>query len=1633
MFVEEVCTTRCLVLYTCGHGSDGNGQGTPKFNHLDGDGPSRAAVPGLASAGIRIELWRYSTLAHTLRTPRHTPSRSAMYSVEDLLISHGYKVSSSSSSSNNNNVVVPPSHSPSSQHSPYDQRPASRSNSRCEIGEKRTGHGGTVNGYKPDCVYVGGGGGGGGGGVRRTSSRGGPGDTESRDRKQRTAEEDNGNLGDGQSLGDSLTTDSGLPESNRGGHPQPRPERDVSYWRRRGQDFNALLDYADFRDLHGKESGLSVKAEGMQRRPESALSTEEHRRERQRRADSARARERELALYQWRIAAERKYQSLGTEEWRPAVGLSRQSSQTEGERWTQEQQRRPRTAEGAVPPRTKAKSQSLPRMAIPSDSSVQYLSTSSPAQDPYGSFRINGHQLRESHGRNLSEGEGRERWTGNGRSGVQSAPPSKPHFSRPLRPPSYEVHQQMRGSSEMLTGEFMPHARDRTPLPFSRQEYFVQEPGESGMEPPGYIPPPSYRRQPPMREGHRTYANSMGNYQYRGDLYMQGPALAKVQEWFMRQTGMAWPDHHRDGRRSMPCRRQAYPAYSEERMGSVQYIPFDDPRVRHISGGGIDGNSLTDADKIRNIRKEIPIISLSEKAPDDSAFMFTEKTYSSTEPTKSNISDCVNEAAMLKEVSKETNNTKSAPDENSNRYPSDRGFSDTFQAPLSQQSCETVTQVKKFEAQTAAENKKNKKKQKETMFCLVSVPINMMASKEPADPNNNEKVQSPMMGPTENRVTTLTSYSQDTSTVPISSEPQIESSSSLAVRNSKRAPLKKEIVDIWSLQASSDKELCYAGSWPGDQYRNQETQTGSPEVSRGLHTLSPQAHTHTTYDPPSSDTTTDSGVGTECSASFGYPMKGQKNLNLSSNSAFSRTRTDPSSPSAKSPAQVLTAQTPPSPLRKTQATKTQATDGQEVFGQFLLKPVNRRPWDAIGELESINKELQDHNIKRQDPTSIDQSIEELDEALQSILEVSSTCTEPKQSGTTSQKSIKRGIGNQLQSPEHRLKEVNLNIRSDVESRGKMEMDQEHGELRSAFSRPKGRIANSDRAQSQEMSEISVPKADTSFVSYEVLQRIHSDPRGQRLDIPVAKEALLKDVGLTVYTAIPDTVTSGSPPGLSPESPMLTSPSDNSESCEALHITSSDSGGDRSRNSPEFIMVDQMDQKSLSSQTCITAKLDHEEETDQSRPKVVTSPPRSSHIYIARRQHFRFQGNHSSAAAASNDDDDDDGYTEYLSWSNEKTLADEHLETLLSQEKANSLPTEDLSKLYKVQCAQGIPEHESLEQRAARILGISVPAESLVVGQNDDQNDVKQDEGNVDSTNETISAMHIKEEISLNEEDTQHVERSREYDKKVVESLACSHTNELTIEKEDPGIREDDTSKENPAHFSAEIHTGPAVLDLPEFPPNNLRLSLPASEDEELALSVCGGEKKTWLVDDDELSEEPQDESSEHPPFFTFSNEELSAQYITPVLEAEPGSCVSTFTKEREEEEEIEEEESVQEEEVLEGEKEQTTEIGLEASELETSEWEACAETKADDNEDVDRRSEDEQEDPKEEVLEEDSQQQPKPVKRPVPQPRSGTVAKREITLPASFNMTTALAAMEYDDNNTESVSDAYDPSRVERV
>ncbi|TNN56822.1 Junctional protein associated with coronary artery disease [Liparis tanakae] len=537
-----------------------------------------------------------------------------MYSVEDLLISHGYKLPkhTTSSSTPTPDPVSSSCQGPSSSPPSY--------NKHHEVLENRPGPR-AVNGYDrgPGMPY------GNGGGPRQPQAFGSgcPNNNNNNEPRDRGLSRREGEIRcqiDTHSLGESLTSDSGFCDGTRG--PQSQ-FKDVSYWRRRGQDFTVLLDCADLRETHGGGHRGYGRLEGSQQARGQELSSAEERQraaqERQRWAAQAqvqaqvRSREREAALHHWRMVNERKCQSLGTDEWRPAVNFGRQLSQSEGEHWAQEQQRlHARTPEGmVVHPRAKAKSQSLPRMLQPE--SLQYVDIDSSGLELFR--RVNGHPL--SHYDLYRP----PRWPENGRpaSANQLSMTPKPRFTRPPRPPSYEMHQQIRGSCEMLSGRdsVILQARDRTPLPIlrtgdSQLDYFAQDSG-----PPGYIPPPSYTRAPIMGGGHRGYGEIAVDYRYRGDVYQQLQVAPDASHWFTRHPAGSWPDPQRE--MSM---KQLYPVYTTQERpgGGIQYISFDDPRIRHISST-LRGNSLTDANKIRHIRNELPSVTVSEPASSESAFL----------------------------------------------------------------------------------------------------------------------------------------------------------------------------------------------------------------------------------------------------------------------------------------------------------------------------------------------------------------------------------------------------------------------------------------------------------------------------------------------------------------------------------------------------------------------------------------------------------------------------------------------------------------------------------------------------------------------------------------------------------------------------------------------------------------------------------------------------------------------------------------------------------------------------------------------------------------------------------------------------------------------------------------------------
>ncbi|KAL1006748.1 hypothetical protein UPYG_G00076350 [Umbra pygmaea] len=1842
-----------------------------------------------------------------------------MYSVEDLLISHGYKLPQ------NTSATAPPTTSPTPPASYDNKRYGDPASCRQEILENRSGGGhGAVNGYETNTgpgVYVY------GNSTSRqplppaptkgcTSSNS---DNEWRDRtgQPQQREADSGNQGDMHSLGGTLTADSGFYDGPKGVCSQSRGPRDVSYWRRRGQDFSILLDYADLRDPRGGGRGGYRGPEGVQPLRQE-VPPEEQQRERQRWAAQARSRQREAALHQWRMAAvERKCQSLGPDEWRPAVvSFARQLSDSEGEKWAQEQQQqlqqRPlRTPDGAVVvvgPRNKGKSQSLPRMLQPE--SLQYVDVSglvgsAPGQDGYR--RVNGHpgSHPDPYSRyNLNLAEAGDRWPENDRPSSQASMVSqasqKPRFPRPPRPPSYEVHQQTRGSAEMLSGEPVgastpqPQARDRTPLPHfgmvdPRIDYYIHD-GGSGTEPPGYIPPPSY---PPKRVlmrggpgGHRAYGEIPVNYRY---LQMYQQMRGTPDPWFgLRHTsGGSWPEPHRDPHRerSMPHRMQLYPGYCklqhQQGLGpGVQYIPFDDPRVRHLpvegnSSLGCGGSGLTDADKIRHIRNsaspELPSVTVSDHSSDASAFLSPASTgaplaLSSTpdqaSPTPlrapSDI-ECNNweqrQHIHLHKEAENLDNFPTATDQNCNRYDPKKplGCPSAFQptAPAPAQSVrhssntdqgiqETITQVKKIAPGDSGldNNRQNKRKShSETIFCLVSVPVHMQQQSTKhsvsADQNNNQKM--PASLPTVSVVTTddnqnTVAKSQTDNRKSLRSKslsdmglkPPTHTSSFTSMRCSRKAPLRKEMVDVWSLQANADKELCYAGSWPGNQYRNQETQTSSPVAVKSPERTRVEDQTQSQEEQggqepghSAADTTVDSGVGTECSSGsygLGCPMKGQKNLNLSSNSAFSRLSISPAQPPSLPP---LPAQPPPavpgvetdqhtSTSRKTSGapttTKTPGdvnanNEGQQVFGQFLLKPVSRRPWDAIEELECFNKAAgvdldqveKKQKVQARRP-SLDQRIDDLDQVYMNIMELSGEVNPQQQHPQHQQQHIASldpdretcSLPEQHIRPNQPSNNNVPTIRPRLDSWGPgTSMDPDYRELRSAFSRP------------QPHSRTCIPRPQRVVIGPPATQLTgfrdyipHNAPCGPKIthdtklssrqdqDIPVPKESLLRDVGLTVYTEGPGEQGK-------PRTPPLTrlSPSDHTDihqNIETIGNRPSVAGNSQvdvvhisecKRDDHDPAKVGEVKRKVKADNIPIVPprfkghepnlKIRRARSENSKLPEVEGSQRSPYTGRLITDEAFAFEDDHYRYGISS----------DALRWRSEVTLADRHLETLLIKEKANAMPAEDLSNLYEVKCAKGIPKHETMEQRAARILGIDVAPDSLhggLKGRKLEQRDQgkwkdhcpdreQQNEDNDETeiqAEESLSVIQLPEEDQLLKDnsdegrtmkeetlnpspdggtsehspdrgtsehspdrgtsehspdrgisehspdrgtsehspdgstwehspdgkrsehspdrgtwehgldrgtwehspeevrETKHVRR--QYEQVMDFEVSMVTLEEGVTEKQEgtgTGSSDDDILSvcEN-RHDGQELQSNSSMaMELPEFPPSRLPLSLPQTPDDELALSVLSVDRGAERKGRSSGGASPRLSSSSSSPGHIETEVPMAKVFTVSWISFKTSDSGGQFGTKLENDEWMSPEEDKREEEMEEeqSEKEMIDIVDkreydrMEAGEEETENREMQKRERQAAEEKTEERREDRRNNP-----DEDQQQEAGPVCRPVkppllpkpvPKPRTGIVAKREISLPLGFNVSSCDSFSNLEDD--ELLSDSYDPSRVERV
>uniref|UniRef100_UPI0037E731BA junctional cadherin 5-associated protein n=1 Tax=Semicossyphus pulcher TaxID=241346 RepID=UPI0037E731BA len=1304
-----------------------------------------------------------------------------MYSVEDLLISHGYK--------------LPKSDPPSA--TPYDKRPA---DCQRELVDNRAGRG-TLNGYEADRgtsitgIY----------GSRQALVKGYPATDESGERIQRRKEFGIGILGDAQPLGDSLATDSGFYDvpSLTYSEPLSYDERDVSYWRRRGQDFSILLDYADGRELRASAGAW---------RPQALIAAEEHRAERQAQQlweEISWLRDLDAAPGQLRVTGERKCQSLGTEEWRPAVGLGRQLSDGDGERWAQDQYRL-RTPEGFFHPRTKAKSQSLPRVLSPDGTSCRDLIPSRPSL-PDRQQRINSTVFSGPYSRYIYSGAVvRDRWGRNAGPSSHVALLPKPRFSRPLKPPSYEIHQQTRGSAEMLAIDQGAKQKDRS-IFFQRggelrHDYFAQHSAITGMEPPGYIPPPSYRRAPPTRSVSFN-RNEMANLRWRAEA-LQMP-MSDPGRWFSRQASTSWLEHYGD--RIASFRKQVRSGH-EEQPSHVRQLPTEDPRVKQISGGP-SGTSLTDSDKIRNVNKEIPPAKILGQSTHDSAFPPQQGSALNPDGRKTAINDNDSSNRWCNRGSNKKSDSV-APEQNRSQF-----FPSSILGkpppppckPVDQGVSETVTEVKKVEQPEPPEKDKSKnlkKRLSETIFCLVSVPVTPQLSGTIRDQNNNnEKSPDPADSPSDNKTGHLTNQSLQ-STSSAEAELQALTGSIASSKTSSRASSKMfKKVPCRPPKINHYKEMKLSGTWPANQYRDQETQT-SPEARKAA-----PENKEAQQDPvpPGTEVPPDNSgvVGT----AFSFPMKGVKSLKLSSNSAFSLTATF-SNQLNKSTAQ----QPAVPPSGNSEETKPAANSGQEAFEQFLLKPASQRPWDAVKELETIKKEVQDQQQQSSKQPSVDKCIEDLNEAYKDILEL----------GTASNK-VPNGS---VQIPERikiRLTSEPLNKPSSLRrSAVSWSVDPEYREVKSAFSRP---ATKSVTFSKQLREELPVPPRETGFREYRVMshlsRRRSNDGRTVKLDLPDEPiETPLCDFSPTTNTAAAEVPWADRQP--MQDASTLTSPPDYEDICQTLRQTR-DSADVNKVSTGNFKPNDAEPLQDLSAESeeeCPICKRElenqmrqgplpplHEENSSDSSTNQNGSPPQCAAL--------------ESPAEETKTEEPNDSNSNQVGSAVMKEQHSLTQENEAGGEKTDNALAENLNDLCAINPTESILANGTTEQSTSTELATAVAADLQV-------------------TEEHSAVETVTKEVELGDKEAIAGETS--------EGSADKQTAEVKSECEgqDNTIPDDKQEQEKkpfavPEHrLGLRTHLGRDHPGLPEFPPDRLPLSVPPNLDRRLSLSLEGEKRSKGL-------------------------------------------------------------------------------------------------------------------------------------------------------------------------------------------
>lgn len=758
---------------------------------------------------------------------------------------------------------------------------------------------------------------------------------------------------------------------------QPQSSHNHAYWRR-GHEVSGLLRPRDREDL---------EVRGMAQAHSLPVYTREGAWEVGGRTEHVMKKavwEEEL-----RIEGPAKWQNVSLESWNQPKKLGRQMSDGDREKLFQDLYPFMR-GEHVLNSQSKGKSQSLPRVLSPESLSCMEIPLSDghlPGVPKMPFYPSNGAPNLES--------------SRNPEKGGSSVPFSRPKFGRPLKPPSYDSHQHSRGGVENSSYLDSP----QTDLSFSyltktndfRQELCLPD---SGLEPPVYVPPPSYRSPP--QHITNPYLEDLEPRPVCGDRHHPTEEATASSQL---PSGSLGSGSEYDASPRSPRRFPQQPRPTTAYDGSVLYIPFDDPRIRHIKLAQPQG-----------FCEEI-------KADEN---LYNPGSASAPEPAHGYMyhdGATLNPQSMIPPSGNEKGPALANP---SPLWPwgqlprdgENGGFSDqrdhcvmrgqwpdvsssqhgqaesqaSSPHPQGESTCETRTKLRKFE--TGIQTKKSsKKKMNETIFCLVSIPVKSGSHLPDIDTNNNDLKQSADKKHGLDKGAAL----QEQSLLSTSStDLELQAlTGSMAGRTELQKqdlgePEDKQTDDLSFIHPMKHRELKYSGSWPGHHYRDQQTQTTFTEESKSLQPLpdeksgwSPNALlTPKFLDPTASEAQMHMVLvsSDQNQRPNAHHLKGQLSLNPSSYSAFSRTSSStnqaPVPKVGQSQACVDGHGHGASPVPKGEVVKGATTgpcNSQQLFGQFLLKPVSRRPWDLISQLESFNKELQEEEESSHSSTRSDDS------------------------------------------------------------------------------------------------------------------------------------------------------------------------------------------------------------------------------------------------------------------------------------------------------------------------------------------------------------------------------------------------------------------------------------------------------------------------------------------------------------------------------------------------------------------------------------------------------------------------------------------------------------------------------------